>query len=351
MSRAKTNLWFLEQLTKFLFNLFSAKIGKMKKKITLLLIILFSLFLSGKAFLFSKNFEVDLNNFNQENSIYLYLTGDIMLDRGVEHSIREQNNWKWPFLKIKNNLDKADILFGNLESQISDKGYNVGSKYSFRADPKAIETLKYANFDILSLANNHSTDYTKKALEDSQKRLENENIKTTGAGRNKKEAYSPKIINRKGNKIAFLAYSNFGSYARAKKDSSGIAYIDWNNLNRIENDIQAAKEKSNLVVVSLHSGVEYAKEPSLFQKEFSKKAIDSGADIIAGHHPHVIQKDEKYKDGWIFYSLGNFLFDQAFSKETSLAKVGIVEIVDGKIKNISTKTYFINNSFQLEPFN
>ena len=321
------------------------------KKILPLLLVLLVVFLIGKAFLTYTNFEKDLNNFDQENSIYLYLTGDVMLDRGVEHSIKKKKNWKWPFLKIKDDLDKADVLFGNLESQISDKGYNVGSKYSFRAEPEAIETLLYADFDILSLANNHSVDYTKQALEDSLKRLEKEDIKTVGVGQNENQAYSFKIIKRKGNKIAFLAYSNFNSYARAKEGLFGTAYINWDNLDRIEKDIEKAKKESDIVVVSLHAGVEYAKEPSSFQKEFSQKAIEAGADIIAGHHPHVSQRDEKYKDGWIFYSLGNFLFDQSFSRETSLAKVGVVEIVNGKIKNVTSTTYFINNSFQLEPLN
>ncbi|MFW6282717.1 MAG: CapA family protein [Minisyncoccales bacterium] len=329
----------------------------MKKRFTLFLILFLSLFAFGKVFLDLKDFnselEADLKNFNlkeKQNNVTLYLTGDIMLDRGVEYQIKKNKDWRWPFLKIKKDLEKADILFGNLESQISDKGHNVGSIYSFRADPKAIEALKYADFNILSLANNHSTDYTKKALEDSKERLENEGIKTIGAGLNEREAYSPKIIEEKGNKVAFLTYSNFGpEHIRAKKDSAGIAYINWNNLKRIEEDIKKAKEKSDIVIVSLHAGIEYEKEPSSFQKEFSKKAIESGADIIAGHHPHVIQKDKKYKEGWIFYSLGNFLFDQSFSKETSKAKIGKIKIANGKIVSVETETYFINDSFQLEP--
>jgi len=330
----------------------------MKKKITLILILFFSLFTTGKAFLGLKNFDSQLradlgySTLENNNAIYLYLTGDIMLDRGVEYSMRQEKNWNWPFLKIKDDLEKADILFGNLESQISNKGYKVGSIYSFRADPKAIETLKYGGFDILSLANNHSLDYTKAALEDSMNRLEKADIDYTGAGFNEEEAFSPKIIKRKGTKIAFLAYTNFGSkYYKATENSSGIAYIDWSTLKRIEDDIKKAKAVADIVVVSLHAGNEYDKEPSSFQKEFSKKAIKSGADIIAGHHTHVIQRDEKYKDGWIFYSLGNFVFDQSFSKETSQAKVGKIKIVNGKIETIETDTYFINNKFQLEPIN
>ena len=94
----------------------------------------------------------------QEKAITMIFVGDIMLDRGVEYMIQEHNDWKWPFLKIADELRKADILFGNLESVISDKGTKVGSIYSFRAEPETIEGLTFAGFDVLSLANNHAFD-------------------------------------------------------------------------------------------------------------------------------------------------------------------------------------------------
>lgn len=326
-----------------------------KKKLKILIFLLFlpSTLLLGKVFLdlgiINSSLTANLNNFDQKNSINLFLVGDIMLDRGVEYEIRKKGDWNWPFLKIKEDLEKADILFGNLESQISDKGYKIGSIYSFRADPEAIYPLQYAGFDILSLTNNHSLDYTRSALEDSMRRLDKAGIEYVGAGLNREEAFSFKIIKKKGVKIAFLAYSNFGSENyKAKENKSGIAYIDQNNLYRIEDDIKKAKKAADIVVVSIHAGVEYESIPSSSQKEFSKKAIENGADIVAGHHPHVIQPYEKYKDGWIFYSLGNFLFDQSFSRETSLAQLAKIKIENKKIKEVNAETYLINKSFQLE---
>ncbi|MDO8264822.1 MAG: CapA family protein, partial [Candidatus Parcubacteria bacterium] len=109
----------------------------------------------------------------ENNILTLIFTGDIMMDRGVEYSIRQKGNgdFKFPFLKIADFLKDADILVGNLESPISDKGEKVGSIYSFRSDLKAIEGLSFAGFDILSVANNHAFDYGRLALEDTLLRL------------------------------------------------------------------------------------------------------------------------------------------------------------------------------------
>ena len=192
----------------------------------------------------------------KKDPIVLMFVGDIMLDRGVEYVIKKQGqeDFEWPFLKIADYLNKADILFGNLESLVSDKGIKVGSVYSFRADPKAIEGLACAGFDVLSVANNHIFDYSREAMEDSFKRLEMAGIDYIGGGFSEKEAHSPVIKEVKGIKIAYLAYTNIGSeYWVAKESQSGIAWLD----NAIADDIKTAKEKADLVVVSMHFGEEY----------------------------------------------------------------------------------------------
>ena len=105
---------------------------------------------------------------HESSSVTLLFVGDVMLDRGVEFEVQKNGgDWTWPFWHIASFLHQADLVFGNLESQISDKGVNVGSIYSFRANPKSIEALSYAGFDVVSVANNHSFDYTREAFEDS----------------------------------------------------------------------------------------------------------------------------------------------------------------------------------------
>ncbi|MBZ9578580.1 CapA family protein [Patescibacteria group bacterium] len=279
--------------------------------------------------------------------ITLMFVGDIMLNRGVELMVQKYGNsdWKWPFSKIEGYLQQADILFGNSEGPISDKGIKVGSIYSFRANPKAIEGLTYAGFDILSVANNHIFDYGREAMEDNFLRLKGAGIDYVGGGFNEIEARSPIIKEINGTKIAFLAYTNLGSeYWSAKENQSGIAWLD----DKIVRDIKMTKEKADIVIVSMHFGEEYQSQASSEQKYFAHLAIDSGAHLVVGHHSHVVQKVERYKDGLIAYSLGNFIFDQGFSEKTMEGLLLKVIIKDNKIKELIPIEIKINKFFQPE---
>jgi len=280
--------------------------------------------------------------------ITLFFIGDIMLDRGVEYMIVKEGkgDYKFPFLKIADYLEEADILFGNFEGPISNKGIKVGSIYSFRTDPKAIEGLVFAGFDILSEANNHVFDYGREAMEDTFSRLKASGIDYVGAGFNEKEAYSPVIKEIRRVRIAFLAYTNLGSSSwKAINERSGIA---WLEEQRMKEEIKKAKDLADIVIVSFHYGEEYFLEPVSFQVSISKTAIDSGADLIIGHHPHVIQPVEKYKDAYIAYSLGNFIFDQGFSEKTMEGLLLKVLIEDKEIKELIPIKFEINQFFQPE---
>lgn len=256
------------------------------------------------------------------------------------------NDYTFPFLKIKDVLQDADILFGNLESVISNKGTRIGSIYSFRADPRAMEGLSYAGFDIVSLANNHAFDYNREAFEDTLNRLNDNQILYTGAGFNKEEAHSPSIIKLNDTKIGFLGYTEFlYPYAFANENLSGITELTEENM---KNDIQKAKNDVDILVVTFHYGDEYQKKPNEYQKNISRKAIDYGADIIIGHHPHVTQPVEKYKGKYIAYSLGNFIFDQYFSEETMRGFMLKVEVKEKEIIGAKKIHYKLNDYYQPE---
>ena len=287
----------------------------------------------------------------KEEQIRIILTGDIMLNRGVKYMVEKygKRNFDFPFLKIANYLKGSDILFGNLEGVISDKGTKAGSIYSFRAEPAAIDSLTYTGFNVLSLANNHAFDYGIEALTDCLTRLKNKGINYIGAGFTKSEAYSPIVKEIKGTKIGFLAYTNLGPETwRAEGENPGIAWISKDDFQKVGEDIKKAKEKVDILIISLHSGKEYQKMPTQFQIDFAKTAIDAGADLVVGHHPHVTQSNKKYKNGYIFYSLGNFVFDQSFSEETMQGQVVEVIIKDKKIKEINQKEIKINAFYQPE---
>jgi len=282
-----------------------------------------------------------------------------MLDRGVEYVIKNQaqGNFQFPFLNIIDDIKDADLLIGNLESLISDKGTKVGSIYSFRADPKAIEGLVFCGFDVLTLAHNHAFDYTRLALEDTFKRLKEAGIDYVGAGFNSKEAFAPLIKEVKGKKIAFFSYTNLGpNNWKAKEDASGIAWISNEDIEKVKQDIEDAKKEADFVIVFLHAGEEYQLQPNIFQNDLAKASIDAGADLVIGHHPHVAQASEEYNGKMIFYSLGNFIFDQDFSEETMKGIIvkAVLEIPRDKnqkgleVKEIKSIDIKINSSFQPE---
>jgi poly-gamma-glutamate synthesis protein (capsule biosynthesis protein) len=255
----------------------------------------------------------------------LGFVGDIMMDRGVRASAERRFNGDYRrfFAPIQDRLLSYDVLFGNLEGPISDQGNDRGSIYSFRMDPAVAPTLKDVGFDILSLANNHAFDWGTSALLDTTARLSAEGIQSVGAG-TENEAYSPRFISLSPNlTVAFLAFSQFDASYRATDTMPGVALID---KERIKAGIAAAKEKANLVVVSYHFGDEYVVEPTQLQRDVARFSIDTGADLVIGHHAHVVQPVEEYNGGIIAYGLGNFLFDQIHSSETMRGVILEVEL-------------------------
>ncbi len=296
-----------------------------------------------------KAFEAEnLKKAQDSRTANIILVGDIMLSRAVGKKMNSVNNFNFPFLKISDTLRGADFVFANLEGPISNGGKNQGSVYSFRADPKVIDGLVFANFGVLSLANNHIWDYGQSALLDTFKNLKNAGILYVGAGENSAKANELAIKEVRGNKIGFLAYTDlYPKSFEAGKNYPGISNFDLKN---ILNKISQAKASSTVdfLLVSLHWGDEYADVPTDKQKEIARQLIDAGADIIIGHHPHVVQQFESYKNGLIFYSLGNFVFDQNFSEETMSGYLVKIKLLDKKIKDWSISGTIINKDFQAE---
>ena len=283
----------------------------------------------------------------EESAGTLLFVGDIMLNRGVEWYIRQNGeNWKWPFLRIADTLQKADLAFGNLESVISDKGENLGSIFSFRAKPESVEGLLFAGFDVLSVANNHSLDYGIEAFTDSMERMRHSGIATVGGGITKEGAHTPVMKDIKGTKIGFLGYTNLGSPLWQAGNAPGVAWVDQYTIGEFQDTIRTTKQQSDILIVSVHFGEEYQTQPSETQKLIAKSAIDAGADIVIGHHTHVVQPVEQYKKGWIAWSLGNFVFDQGFSPETMQGLVLEVVVQDKKITKVSPRSIYLNSEFQ-----
>lgn len=299
--------------------------------------------LEAEVFYANANALSEKNASSEETS--LLFVGDIMLSRAVSDSVDARGGGDFSFLfKRADFLKKSDILFGNLEGPISDKGKDLGNLYSFRARPKTLIALKKAGFDALSVANNHIGDWGKDAFEDTLVRLKQNKILAVGGGTNAADATQPKIIKANGLKIGFLGFSDVGpNWIRATRDAAGILIAD-ENLGGI---IKEASLKTDALVVSFHFGEEYQKRHNKRQEVLSRAAINNGAKIVVGHHPHVAQDTEKYNGGFIAYSLGNFIFDQNFSEDTmSGAVLGITLAKNGNIKSTAIRTIKINDFYQ-----
>lgn len=238
-------------------------------------------------------------------TVSLFAVGDIMLSRNVGQKMVSYNDYHYPFLKLKNLISLADISFGNLESPIIGGPPVKEGSFLFRADPQSAESLSFTGFDILSLANNHILNQGKAGLDKTIDYLSGQNIDYCGA--QKAAGDRLKVVVSKDFKIGFLCYS-YGP--------TGSINVFEMNQKQLLADLKAAQGKADFIVVSMHDGIEYSHDNSVHQSEFARAAIDNGADLVVGHHPHAVQNMEQYKGKYIFYSLGNFVFDQMWSIDT-----------------------------------
>jgi len=340
----------------------------MKKKITYLTIIsiftLIILYLSNILYLHHfRNLEILENQTQSKKEILNFLTqkkklfqsneevslvavGDISFSRGVERIVKKQNDINYPFLKIQDFLKSADLVFGNLETPITEGVEIPDFEMIFRSNPGIEKALKKANFSILSLANNHTPNFGEQGLKDTFNYLNKIGLQYVGAGKNEQEAYQPVYTETKGIKFAFLAYNDKdvvpASY-KASENRSGTAFME---IDKMTSAVKEAKQKVDFVIISMHSGIEYDEDPNKSQINFAHAAIDAGADLIIGHHPHVVQTMEKYKGKYIFYSLGNFIFDQPQSQETKEGLVIKIYFSKSEITKISLLPVFMENLAQ-----
>ena len=289
----------------------------------------------------------NLPKVNEEVS--LMAVGDISYSRGVERIIKKKNNIHYPFLKIQDYLKNADLAFGNLETPITEGREIADAEMVFRSNPGTELALKQAGFSILSLANNHTPNFGQKGLEDTFKFLDDVGIKYIGAWRNEQQAYQAVYLKIKGIKFAFLAYNDMDVVPTEYEANSNRAGTAFMRTEIMTEAVKEAKQKADITIVSMHSGTEYRDKPNDSQIAFAHAAIDSGADLVVGHHPHVVQIMEKYRGKYIFYSLGNFVFDQPWSSETKEGLLIKAYFTKDGVNRISLVPIVMDNFAQPEP--
>lgn len=290
---------------------------------------------------------LSVNNVLNKKIHSIIFVGDVMLSRYIQTQMKLRgNDYNFPFALSSGFLNSADAVFGNFEGTISERGTNQGSIYSFRAGPNVISGLKSANFKIMSLANNHIWDWGADALLDTVAFLKTNGIQTVGAGGNFNGANVPAILQFGTTKIAFFAFTNlYPKSLAATQTGPGVSVFDPERLKESISELKAGN-KADIVVVSFHWGDEYATSSNSLQKELAHQIIDAGADLVIGHHPHVVEESAIYKGKYIFYSLGNFVFDQNISAETMEGLAVKVLLKDNKIYAVEPVGFALNNDFQ-----
>jgi poly-gamma-glutamate capsule biosynthesis protein CapA/YwtB (metallophosphatase superfamily) len=273
--------------------------------------------------------------------IKVIAVGDIMLD-GTARPVLGENGYDYPFAQVKRYFAGAQVVFGNLEGPLTERGAPEQDKsYVFRSPPQKVSrALKDAGFNVVSLANNHTLDYGAEGLEQTIEALDAVGIAHAGAGATLSQARQPVIVQAGGKRIAILAYSltlpeTF--YAQTNKAGTAFGHEAY-----VRQDIAAARRQADIVLVSFHWGQEGKTALREYQVQLGHAAIDAGAAAVIGHHPHILQAVEHYKDGVILYSLGNFTFG-SYSKDAKVSAVAELTFDGNRVQSLRLRPINVDN--------
>jgi len=247
--------------------------------------------------------------------------GDVMLSRHVARVARSLHDPASPLRDLAPVLRSADIAFVNLESPFSDRGRPTEHGMIFKAEPEMIAALQLAGVSIVSTANNHARDGGDYGVAFTLSWLHRHGILTVGSAPTPEAAHSGTVIELHGERFGFLAYTFDQSNGNYNDIDPRIPALD---IPAMQSDVARLLKHATVVIVSMHAGTEYQPRPNARQIEFAQAALDAGASVVAGHHPHVTQPWERRPNGVIFYSLGNLVFDQfqrADTQRGALAEV------------------------------
>ena len=311
----------------------------MKKILVLILLILSLLFI----FIFLKivivrhvtepSYQKKVDNVsgvdNVSNSLTLISTGDIGLVRYINYQIQKKHDPNYPFTEISNYLKDADITITNLEGPLVTNCPNIITGFNFCGQDTNVKGLIFAGIDAATLANNHSTNHGLEGLNETVNILKSNGITPFGL------ADQIEYLNVKGKKIALVGFVELGN--------------NWPGLNNATSQnvaklVSQARKNTNIVITVFHWGIEYTRKPTQTQVSLAHTAIDNGADIVLGNHPHWIQETEIYKDKFITYAQGNTIFDQDWSQETKEGVLYKFEYKNGKFEKVDEKYTIIEQN-------
>jgi poly-gamma-glutamate synthesis protein (capsule biosynthesis protein) len=277
---------------------------------------------------------------NNPTKTTLIFTGDILPTRWVSKRAHDNNDMSYPFREIYNTTQNADYTIADLECPFAETGPYQELGIVFRGDPELVEGLKLAGIDTVNLANNHLGDSQQAGMKFTFNLLYKNNIGFFGAGINQTEAHKAYIKEVNGVKIALIGYADQDFTPISYEADDKYAGLNLMNIAKMQEDVAMAKKEADFVIVSMHAGTEYTHDPDIDQVEFAHSALDAGADMVYGHHPHVVQGIEVYKNKPIFYSLGNLAMDQ-IDEDTRQGFILEIKLVYNKISDIKLMPYHI----------
>ncbi len=253
-----------------------------------------------------------------EGDIRLVFGGDVTLAAWYPEIVPDVRDHEWPFARLQGLFHSADVVMVNCETAITRAEKREPKQFNFKMDPDLVPVFPKSGISLVTLANNHVYDYGAEGLRDTLAYLDRAGVEHVGAGMTLAEARLPVVRDIKGKRFAFLGY---GNYAAATETVPGTAY---RYPEHVAEDIRLVKSNgADIVIVNFHWGLERAPEPTERDRALAHLAIDSGADIIVGHHPHVLQPTETYRGKVIAYSLGNFVFggNRRAGKDSALLEI------------------------------
>lgn len=280
--------------------------------IAVLAVIVFGAGIVGNAL--NKNATSSASEYDGGKLVKGTVVGDMMLGRSITNK-GSKNNYKNMFSGVSDLWKDSDYVAGNLECVLLDNAsdYEKNDKeIHINAETKTANVLKENGFTLVSLANNHLADFKAKGVVNTLDTLDKVGLKHVGAGRNLTEAAEYDMQEINGVKIATIAVSDIIPKDFAARDSK--AGILTTKTLKYYQAVKDASEKADLVIANIHWGVEYGMTETEAQQQLARNLINWGVDVVIGSHPHVLQPVEKYGDGIIFYSMGNFVFDQGWSR-------------------------------------
>ena len=247
-----------------------------------------------------------------KENVSVAVTGDVMFARNMPNVLSLDSS---PFEGVSDVISNVDLLLINFENAATSSGDALKGDVPLKCDSEYVTLAKGNNVTVAALANNHAYDYGEQGMKDTLQNLKDAGITVMGAGNTEDEAHQCVVKEVNGRKITILNYMDSENFAEYSQDV--MPYANGSNPGYSAYDSEDAQKQiaenndSDLIIAYMHFGNEYSNSPNENQEKIAHELIDYGADVVLGSHPHVTQGIEMYNGKPIFYSLGNFIFDQS----------------------------------------